>query len=850
LATLLAIGDLAGAFPLPQVVEQLTAFADNALDRAIRTAIAERTGDDSAAGFIALALGKQGAGELNYSSDIDPILLYEPTRLAHRAKDDPADAAQRYARRIVALLSDVTDEGYVLRVDLRLRPASEISPLVVRRAAALTHYQSAALPWERAAFTRARAAAGDLAAGEEFLTAIRPFIWRQALDFGAVDEIRKLTERVRAGHEGPDKPGPGFNLKKGRGGIREIEFFVQTHQLIHGGRDPSLRVRRTSDALGALVAAERIEAATARTLSDAYKRLRVVEHRLQMVYDRQTHSLPEGAALDNVAWLDGRAGGAELVAELTELTQAVGAIFDTLIEPEPELPSPIAAPKRKRYKVSKPAPDRAIIAARIENWRDGRFQCLRTPQALAAFDALAPVLTDALVHADDPERALIRWESLLERAPSAINLFYLLQAQPQLLHRLISALTLSAMLADELARKPELLDTLLDRRGLDDPGSVEQIAKRMELCAARPDYEAMLDAIRQVTGEIRFSQGLQMMEGSADPLDIAQALSRTAEAALQLALRETAHDFAKAHGRIEGSELVVLGLGRLGGGALTHASDLDLVFVFTGDFAAQSDGLRALGATHYYNRLASRVIAALSVPTAQGALYEIDTRLRPQGGQGPLVVSCEAFAKYQQEAAWTWEHMALARARVLAGSPAARQQLEAIMVEVLLRQRDRHKLADAVVSMRDEMARHKQPTGPLDAKRARGGLVDCEFLVHYLQLRGVAADGTALSQSRPDAYAPDLGAAIPALIDAGRLPADFRAHYDLMSRMLVAGRLLSPGGAEPPRGAAQALARACRQSDYDALLHAFAEARQRVAGAWSAILGQTILTSNTEHNNE
>jgi glutamate-ammonia-ligase adenylyltransferase len=362
----------------------------------------------------------------------------------------------------------------------------------------------------------------------------------------------------------------------------------------------------------------------------------------------------------------------------------------------------------------------------------------------------------------------------------------------------------------------------------------------------RDDYEALLDAIRVITGEIRFALGIQLIEGLADPLDIARALSRTAEAALQLATDATIAEFAAKHGRIAGSELLILGLGRLGGGALTHASDLDIVYLFTGDFAAQSDGVRPLGGTIYYNRLASRVTAALSVPTAQGALYEVDTRLRPQGNQGPIAVSCEAFGKYQREAAWTWEHMALARARVLYGSPPARAELEAVLAEVLHAPRDKHALRDAVLTMRAEMARHKQPSGPVDAKLARGGLVDIEFLVHYLQLKGEAADGTPLATAAPRALDPDLTAALAGLAEAGLLSAELAQPHALMSRMLVAGRLLAPDGREPPPSGARALARACGYDSYDALLNAFAAARQMVATAWKQILGPDILASEQE----
>lgn len=843
LAAALAVGDLAGAFPLARVVGELTAFADRALDRAIRTAILERTGDDTVDGYIALALGKQGAGELNYSSDIDPILLFDRERIARRPSDDPGEAAQRYARRVVALLAGNTADGYALRVDLRLRPASEVSPLAVPVGAALTHYQGHALAWERAAFIRARAAAGDIAAGEAFLAAIRPFVWRSQLDFGAIEEISALTHRIRDSHAGPPAPGPGFDVKRGRGGIREIEFYAQTHQLIHGGRDASLRVRGTRAALDALAKAEWITPENARVLGEAYDRLRQVEHRLQMVHDRQTHTLPEGEALDNVARLDGLADGAALVAELTAITARTARIYEELIGRRETAPATVAmpasalTPKLASWGFADPDP----LAERIESWRDGRHAAIRSPQAIAAWDRLAPALLEAMARSDDPLRAITRWERIIESVPSAITTFRLLDARPDLIERLVAALTLAPVLSDELARKPELLDTLIDKAALDLPGDTEAIAARMRGAAIRDDYEALLDAIRIVTGEIRFALGIQLIEGLADPLDIARALSRTAQAALQLAADATVEEFAAKHGRIAGSELLILGLGRLGGGALTHASDLDIVYLFTGDFAGQSDGERPLGGTIYYNRLASRVSAALSVPTAQGALYEVDTRLRPQGNQGPLAVSCEAFGKYQREAAWTWEHMALARARVLYGSPPARAELGEVLAEVLHAPRDKDALRGAVLGMRTEMAKHKPQSGPVDAKLARGGLVDIEFLVHYLQLRGEAAEGTPLTQAAPHALDPNLAVALEGLAKAGLVSGELAQPHALMSRMLVAGRLLAPDGREPPPSGARALARACGYANYTDLLDAFAAARQSVAQAWKQILGTDIL---------
>ena len=832
LSVALGVGDLAGAFPLDRIMRELSDCADRALHRAIIQVIDDRVEGAPPDGFYALALGKQGAHELNYSSDIDPILFYDPATLPRRKKDDPGEAAARYARGVVKLLSENTAEGFAFRVDLRLRPASEVTPLAMAQSAALSHYQSAALAWERAAYIRSRAAAGDIAAGDRFLDQVKPFVWRQALDFGAIEEIRRLTAQIRANYDGPQMPGPGFDVKRARGGIREIEFYAQTHQLIHGGRDPSLRVKGTRDALDALAAAGVVETDTAAALGEAYDRLRVIEHRLQMVHDRQTHILPSGEALNSVARLDGLADGAELVGELQALTERVGAAYDALIGEAVHAKLVVPAAPQKPELAERLGDlgfaDPDALAERISDWRDGRYQCLRSDEALAAFEVLQPKLVTALAEADDPQRALTRWENLLAGASSAINLFHLLVARPRLLRQLVGALTLSPMLADELARRPELLDALIDESALELPGTVEAIAERMRRGAAREDYEAQLDCIRVITGEARFALGVQLIEGLADPLAIGAALSRVAEAALEVAVEAAEREFARVHGRIADSEICVLGLGRLGGGALTHASDLDIIYLFSGDFEGESDGARPLGATLYFNRLASRVTAALSVPTAQGALYEVDTRLRPQGNQGPLAVSLSAFEKYQRETAWTWEHMALARARVLVGTQQTRDVLAATIRDVLCQSRDPAKLREDVLTMRDEMAQHKPARGPLDIKLLRGGLIDYEFLIHYLQLR----EGEGLE--------PDFAKALPMLADKGLILHSLIGAYDLMTRFLVAGRLLAPDGEEPPQAAATALARSCKAETFDDLLRHLTEARHEVAHSWEAILGRTL----------
>ena len=816
LGLVLAIGDLAGAFDLARVMRELSAFADRALHRAIVAAIARRTGEEAAHGFTALALGKHGSGELNYSSDIDPILLYDPQTLPRRSRDEPGEAAQRYAREVVRLLSQQTSEGYVFRVDLRLRPASEVSPLALSFDAATGHYESSALAWERAAFIRARSAAGDIAAGEAFLDAIRSFVWRRSLDFGAIDEVRTLSLRIRAKHSGPLSPAPGYDLKLGRGGIRDIEFAAQTQQLIHGGRDPSLRARDTRTALLSLGQANHLSLTDAMALSASYARLREVEHRLQMVEDRQTHSLPSGYALDGVARLDGMPDGAALVAELRELTERTAGVFDAVLAPDTARTPAPATDERT-----------GMIEARLSEW-DGSLKALRSPSARAAFAKLEPDLVRSLAAAPDPRGATIRLERILERVPSALNLFRLLDARPAVLAQLIDALALAPPLADALTDRPQLLDTLLDRSALALPPKTKKIVRAMRRDERGDSYEQRLDRLRIVTAEQRFALGVQLIEGVHDPLAIGRGLARLAEAGVRVALDLAAREFTRTHGTFADGELVVLGLGRLGGGALTHASDLDCVFLFTQGRQDVSDGARPLPRDLYFNRLAQRVVAALSVATARGALYEVDTRLRPQGEQGSLAVSMAGFARYQCDNAWTWEHMALQRGRVVAGSRMAASQVETAIRAALTAPRDPAGVRTDILAMRAEMAAHKPAAGPLDVKLLRGGLVDIEFAVHAVQLReGLVGP-------------PDLGDAIERLSRDGYVPADLGEAHATLTRVLIAVRLLAPALSDASEAGKVALARTLGVAGHDEVLHRIAEARRAVAGAWRIVFEEEL----------
>jgi len=823
-ALALGIGDLAGALTLEQVVGPLSELADRQLERALAAALAERTPDAPARGFAIVALGKLGGRELNYSSDLDLIFLYDPETLPRKPREEPDQAALRIGQRVVEILQKRTEEGYAFRIDLRLRPSPEVTPIALPVDAAISYYESSALPWERSAFIRARMAAGDPALGRYFMEAVHPFVWRRSLDYGAIGEIGSISRRIRDHYAQGQAFGPGYDLKRGRGGIREVEFFVQVHQLIHGGREPELRAAATLDALAALARAGRIGAADAAALAEAYRLYRTIEHRLQMVDDRQTHSLPaDPAALDNVARLHGLAGGEALLDLLRPHVERVGSLYDTLVEEDGErLPEDPDALDAALTQAGFAAP--AAARARIEGWRSGKVRSLRTAPALAAFEAMLPVLIEAFGAAPDPIAAMNRFEDLVMRLPSGVNFYRLLEARPGLTQHLAAILSHAPALAEQLGRRPELLDGLIDASAFDEARPVDELAARFARTdRADEDYQLVLDRVRRRVNEMRFALGAQVVLALSDPIGVGEGYARVAEAAIRVLADATIAEFEKAHGKVPGCALVILGLGRLGGGALTHASDLDLIYLFSGSHESESDGPRPLRATDYFNRLAPRISAALSVPTAAGPLYDVDTRLRPSGADGLLAISLDTFARYQRETAWTFEHMALARARPVYGSDADKAALAAIIDDVLNIERDPAVVAADAARMRIEIARHKKPKGVFDIKLAPGGLVDLEFAIHTLQL------------SHRTAFAPRLGTAVAALIEEGLIPPEIADAHRLLVRMLVTLRLVAPDSSEPAPASRPLVARACRTDGWEELLAAHEAARQSIAAMWRKV---------------
>lgn len=827
LALAVALGDLSGELELEQITALLSQFAESSIERAIEVAMNELLPGEQPRGLAVIALGKLGSRELNFSSDVDLLLLFDPDTLPRRQREEVGTSAVRIGRRIVELLQKRTEDGYVARVDMRLRPSPEVTPIVLPVNAAISYYESAAVGWERAAFIRARCCAGDRRLGATFLDAIEPFVWRRALDFGAIEEVRSISERIRDHYSRGQKFGPGFDLKRGRGGIREVEFYVHAQQLVHGGRERELRAAATLDAIPALENAGYLDSGLACDLAGAYRRLRTAEHRVQMVDDQQTHLLPVlQSALSNVAMLHGFDGASELLDWLAPVVERVGTAFDELADGDSERLS--NRPEALRGELEKLGfPDLDSAVRRIAEWRSGRPRSLRSSAAKSAFEAMLPALLKSIGSSADPMRALNRLSDVVERVSSGVNLYRLLEARPGLTNLLARILAHAPALSDQLARRPELLDSLLDSSCFDPPPPAPEFAAYLESEMKDQPFDIALDRARRIINDRRFALGVQLIDLSADPLDVGAGYARVAEGALVALADAAVAEFEEAHGRFPQAELVVLGLGRLGGGVLTNASDLDLVYLFTQPRSEASDGPRPLGPADYFNRLANRVTAALSVATAAGPLYDIDTRLRPQGAKGMLAVSLDGFAVYQCNDAWTWEHMALARARPVFGSVDGRSIASGVIADILLKPYDPVDLLADAVAMRADIARSKPPSGPLDVKLGPGGLVDLEFAVHVLQL------------TKKTALQPRLETAVEDLAKDNLIPPNVVAAERLLTQMLITIRLVAPETTNPSAESCEVMARACGSESWNDLLVRHDEARQCVASLWQKVKGES-----------
>ncbi|MGH6877013.1 MAG: bifunctional [glutamine synthetase] adenylyltransferase/[glutamine synthetase]-adenylyl-L-tyrosine phosphorylase [Rhizomicrobium sp.] len=783
-ALAIALADIAGLWDIDAVTQALTRFADASVGGALRFLLREagRAAGmaecdpavlEAQTGLVILAMGKAGAFELNYSSDIDLVAFYDAERFPFRKKSDARGAAVDLVKGLVKLLHETTADGYVFRVDLRLRPDAGATQIAISTGAAERYYEEMGQNWERAAFIKARPCAGDIVAANAFLKELEPFVWRRNLDYAAIDDIHSIKRQIHAhGGHGPIAAA-GHNIKLGRGGIREIEFFVKTQQLILGGRNPSLRKRGTLDALEALRVRGLVSDGTCADLADCYRYLRRLEHRLQMVEDEQTHSVPhtEGG-LAHVACFSGCADTHSFAEELVARLGLVQRHYENLFEKSPALGSAGGSlvftgveddPETLDTLVGMGFRDAAHIAGAIRGWHHGRIRATRSARARALLTRLMPSLLGALAATADPDGAFAQFDRFVSRVPAGVQLFSLFLANPQLLE-LVASITGSApRLADHLSRSPAMLDAVLDRGFLGELPSRENLSCLLSgQLGVAVNYEAALDAARRFAKEQTFRVGAQLITGKLAPQDAGIAFTNIAECTIAALLEKVEHDIAATTGTIQDGEFCVVAMGRLGGREMTAASDLDLIFIYDAPEAtAYSNGVRRLPVMAYYARLAQRLIAALTVLTAEGGLYDVDMRLRPSGNKGPAAVSLESFRCYHARDAWTWERLALTRARVIAGPAALEARIERSMQAALTREMEPAALARETGEMREKLAAQFASSGRWDLKFAQGGLVDLEFAAQYLQLRH--------ARELPGVLDPNTVAALERLMAAGCL---------------------------------------------------------------------------------
>ncbi|SEP55118.1 bifunctional [glutamate--ammonia ligase]-adenylyl-L-tyrosine phosphorylase/[glutamate--ammonia-ligase] adenylyltransferase [Thalassovita taeanensis] len=821
-ALLTGLADLAGVWTLEEVTTTLTRFADLACHLALRAAIeAEiRRGKlpgatdqdiETAGGMVVMAMGKMGAFELNYSSDIDLICLFDETRFDVDDYHEARASFVRATRKMSSMLNDLTGEGYVFRTDLRLRPDPSVTPVCMAMAAAETYYESLGRTWERAAYIKARPAAGDLLAGDRFLAALRPFVWRKHLDFAAIQDAHDMRLRIRE-HKG--LAGritlAGHDMKLGRGGIREIEFFTQTRQLIAGGRDPDLRLRGTVEGLEALSAKDWIAPEVAQTLSGHYRFHREVEHRLQMVNDAQTHTLPKtDEGMRRIACFMGR-DLAELQAEVTARLFEVHDLTEGFFAPDTNGVAP-------KVEIS------AAEAEMLRRWRS--YPALRSTRAMEIFDRLKPEILARLKRVARPDEALVAFDGFLSGLPAGVQLFSLFEANPQLIDLLVDIVGTSPALAAYLARNAGVFDAVIGGDFFAPwPGLATLRSGLSTRMGREQDYERKLDSARRWAKEWHFRVGVHHLRGLISADDAAAYYADLAEAVLSALWPEVQAQFAAKHGIPPGRGAMVLGMGSLGAGRLHASSDLDLIVVYDADGVETSDGRRPLAARAYYARLTQAMVTAVTALMSEGRLYEIDMRLRPSGTQGPVATSLASFREYQLNAAWMWEHLALTRARAVAGNADVAADVDAVRQEVLARGPSAAKVLHEVAEMRERIAAAKPVSDPWEAKLGPGRLQDIELL----------AQAGALIAGAPER---SVAAGLLAAVSGGWLSAQDQdtllASYDLCWKIQMVSKLLTEKPLNPDTIGEGGCALLLRETGYDSIaaLQGALETQSRAAAA-------------------
>jgi [glutamine synthetase] adenylyltransferase / [glutamine synthetase]-adenylyl-L-tyrosine phosphorylase len=858
-ALLIALADVGGAWEVMRVTRALTDVADTAVGsaadyllaaaaRAGKLALPDAARPGAGSGYVVLAMGKMGAHELNYSSDIDLIVLYDPSAAALPRDAEPAPLYIRLTRDLVRLLQHRTADGYVFRVDVRLRPDPASTQIAISLPAALDYYESRGQNWERAAMIKARPCAGDIVAGEAALRSLAPFIWRKHLDYAAVADVHAMKSQIHAFRGHGAIAVEGHNVKLGRGGIREVEFFVQTQQLIAGGRHPRLRGRETLATLAVLAENGFIDEEARQCVDAAYRFLREVEHRLQMVADEQTHTLPDDRdGMERFARFLGYDGRDALAYVLTAHLADVQRHYARLFEHAP-------AQDAARHGLVFPddAHDRETLgklglmgfrrpietSAAVRRWLAGAPRALRAESARGVLSELVPLLIDQFARSDNPDGAVVAFDRFLGDLHGGARLFSLLRENPELVSLVALLLGTAPRLADTLALQPQVIDALLDPAFFGTVPTTTRLAARLaESLGQSASYEDFLDRVRLFGQEQMFLIGTRVLSGTISAREAGEAFASLADVIIRAMHGAVEAQFAEAYGRVTGQASAVLALGKLGGREMTASSDLDLILVYEFDPAhPESDGERRLHGGQYFARLTQRLVNAMTAQTNYGKLYDVDMRLRPSGRSGPVATSFAAFESYQRTEAWTWEHMALTRARVVSAPPEFAQRLGEAIRAVLCSERNSAMIAADVREMRHAIAMEKPESVRWDLKYAAGGLIDLEFIAQYLQLVHAATPPEILDTSTARVFENAARLGVLDLEDSEVLRPATRLYHDLTQVL----RLCLPGPFDPKTAGAgllRLLARAADVPDFATLEAHVAETQARVRRCFEKLVG-------------
>ena len=857
-ALLIALADLGGLWDVVTVTQALSQFADAAVSGALRhllraaategkLVLRDLQDPEAGCGVVVLAMGKHGACELNYSSDIDLIVFFDPETSALPEGQEPSILFVRMTRALARILQERTGDGYVLRVDLRLRPDPGSTAVAISLPAAFSYYEMLGQNWERAALIKARPVAGDKPLGAALLGELAPFIWRKYFDYAAIADIHAMKRQIHAVRGHAEVAVAGHDVKLGRGGIREVEFFVQTQQLIFGGRRLQLRGARTLDMLGALQADGWVTQEAVDDLSAAYKFLRTIEHRLQMIADEQTQRLPsDPQALKSFAKFCGYAGLPAFEKALTHNLRLVERHYARLFEHAPGLDAGAGSlvftgvsddPETLKTLASLGFQDPARAAETIRGWHFGRRPAVQSPRAREVLTELVPALLESFSGSGDADAALDAFDAALMRMPAAVELFSILRANDSVRDLFGDILGGAPRLARAVAMRPHVLDAAIDPASLQAPADETAYdARAGALLTSAHGAEAFLDGMRDFAQEEMFLIGVRTLSHILDPLDAGRAHAALAGSVVRACLAHVQGVFSTEYGRVPGGRCAVLAMGKFGSREMTAASDLDLVLIYDFDEAyPESDGARRLHATQYYTRLTQRLVSSLTVATRRGRLYEVDMRLRPSGGQGPAATQLRSFVAYQLQEAETWEHMALTRARVVAGDASLGDALRAAITAVLRQPRNADALRTSVRDMRAMIAREKGESDPWDLKLAAGGVIDIEFIAQYLALRQGA--------DHPDLLTPETAGT---LANAGRLGLIPAADADrlveahrLYSTVVQMMRLTTEGAFDPAniaRGVLRRIAAAADCPDFPRLERQLVETRGSVRALFHQLL--------------